>query len=125
MEWREIGKVSDISAAKFLKSDYQLPSSKQLPDVDPLILAKLNSNTGSYIFFCRTIVRKSMVRITRFGSKECSAYLDESSKATTRYYTKATVLGCQILALKAVIKIKNSVLLSAVHSYDFFMQTRN
>ena len=50
MEWKEIGKAGDISAAKFLKSDYQLPSSKQLPDVAPLILAEFKSNTGSYIF---------------------------------------------------------------------------
>lgn len=50
MEWKEIGKAGDISAAKFLKSDYRLPSSKQLPDVDPLILAELKRNTGSYTF---------------------------------------------------------------------------
>lgn len=50
MEWKEIGKAGDVSAAKFLKSEYQLPSSKQLPDVYPLILAKLKSNPGSYIF---------------------------------------------------------------------------
>lgn len=49
MEWRDIGKIGDISAAKFQKSDYWLPSSKQLLDVDLLILAKLNSNKGSYI----------------------------------------------------------------------------
>jgi len=47
--WRDIGKVGDISTAKFRKDDYWLPSSKQLPDVDPLILAKLNSNKSSYI----------------------------------------------------------------------------
>lgn len=109
MEWKEIGKAGDISAAKFLKSDYQLPSSKQLPDVYPLILAKTQKQHRQLYFSCWTIVRKSMVTISRFGSKECSAYLDESSKATTRYYTKATVLCCQILSLKAVIKIKNSV----------------
>lgn len=49
MMWREIRKVGDISAAKFQKSDYWLPPSKQLLDVDPLILAKLSSNKGSYI----------------------------------------------------------------------------
>lgn len=49
MEWRDTGKVGDISAARLPKSDYRLPSSKWLLDVDPLILAKLNSNKGSYI----------------------------------------------------------------------------